>query len=330
MLGQRYARPGTVDEALAAMRAHDGAAFVAGGVTWVDLMKLGVVDASVLVDIEGLPLRHVEEVDAGLRIGALVKNAMLVEDGRIAGRYPLLAEAVSAGASGQIRNMASTGGNLLQRTYCPYFRSTDLPCNKRAPGSGCSALDAFNEEHAIFGWSEACVTVHPSDMAVALAALGASVRFVAPDGARGELEMGAFHRLPGDAPERDTNLPNGALVTEVILPAATAGRTASRYVKVRARQSYAYALVSVATTLALEGGVIADARLAFGGVAHMPWRPRAAEASLRGKVPEAASFEAAAAVAVSDARPLEHNAYKVPMLRGAIVRALADAVERAR
>jgi xanthine dehydrogenase YagS FAD-binding subunit len=270
-----------------------------------------------------LPLNSVEETaDGGLRIGALVPNSDLAYHPLIAKRYPLLASAILAGASAQLRNMASTGGNLLQRTRCYYFYDTATPCNKREPGSGCSAIGGLNRMHAILGTSEACIATHPSDMCVALAALDAKVHVAAPAGAR-VIAFSDFHRLPEETPQRDTNLKANEIVTAVELPAPGFPANYS-YLKIRDRLSYAFALVSVAAALEFEGDSIKEARLALGGVAHKPWRDPSAEAALRGRAANQATFARAADLLLRDAKGFEHNAFKIDLAHRAIVRALTQ------
>ncbi|HKT05014.1 MAG TPA: xanthine dehydrogenase family protein subunit M, partial [Rugosimonospora sp.] len=267
----RYERPGNVAEAVTMVAAAPGGAFLAGGTNLVDLMRLGVATPDPVVDVRRLTSDRIDELPGGgLRVGASVSNSDLAADRRIRQRYPVLAQAVLAGASGQLRNMATTGGNLLQRTRCAYFQDLSTPCNKREPGAGCSALDGYNREHAILGWSPACVATHPSDLAVSLAALDAMVQVTGPLGGR-VLPVTGLHRLPGDAPERDTVLRRDELITAVDLPPPGAGGR-SAYRKVRDRASYAFALVSVAAVLELDGGLVRAARIALGGVAHKPWR----------------------------------------------------------
>ncbi|MBT2322369.1 xanthine dehydrogenase family protein subunit M [Variovorax paradoxus] len=319
-----YHRATDAADALRALGGVDGARFIAGGTNLLDLMKEGVARPARLVDITHLPLREVHVTEGGgLHVGALVRNADLAWHPEVQRRYPLLAEALLAGASPQLRNMATVGGNLLQRTRCYYFYDIATPCNKRAPGSGCPAIEGLNRIHAILGASEQCVAVHPSDMCVALAALEAVVHV---QGAQGEraIAMADFHRLPGDAPERDTTLAEGELVTAVELPPGPfAARSA--YVKLRDRRSYAFALVSAACALDVAQGRIRCARIALGGVAHKPWRRPEAEALLAGQVPAVAAFEAAAAVLIDGAHALEHNGFKIELARRTVVRALLQA-----
>jgi xanthine dehydrogenase YagS FAD-binding subunit len=306
------------------MAANPAAKFIAGGTNLVDLMKDDVERPAMLIDITRLPLKTVEATaDGGLHIGALVPNSDLAYHPEVASRYPLLGSAILAGASQQLRNMASTGGNLLQRTRCPYFYDTATPCNKLAPGSGCSAREGLNRGHAILGASEHCVATHPSDMCVALAALEAKVHVTGAGGER-VIAFDDFHRLPGDEPQRDTTLRAEEIITAVSLP-PKGFATHYSYLKVRDRLSYAFALVSVAAALELEGGRIKEARLAVGGVAHKPWRNRAAEDALRGAQPGADAFGRAADMLLREARPLAHNGFKVELARRSIIRTLAQA-----
>ena len=319
----RYERAGDATAAVALVALAPGSAFLAGGTNLVDLMKLGVARPDTLVDITRLPYDRIEPLpDGGVRIGALVRNSDLAADRTIRARYPLLAQALLAGASGQLRNLATTGGNLLQRTRCPYFQDVAKPCNKREPGSGCSARDGYQRNMAIFGASEACVATHPSDMAVALSALDASVLVLGPDGER-SISLEEFHRLPGDEPERDTVLQHGELITAVDLPPLPFAAR-SHYRKVRDRASYAFALVSVAAALDVRNGVVRDARIAFGGVAHKPWRATKAEMALRDAPATEAAFRYAADAELADAQPLSGNAFKVALARNILVRTLLD------
>lgn len=317
-----YSRPTDVQQAVQMSSAVSR--FIAGGTNLLDLMKENISHPEHLIDITGLPLHDIQETaEGGLRIGALVSNADLAWHPLIEQRYPLLSQAILAGASPQLRNMASTGGNLLQRTRCYYFYDAAVPCNKRQPGSGCPARDRLNRIHAILGASEQCVATHPSDMCVALAALAARVHVEGRGGAR-VIEFADFHRLPGDAPQRDNQLADDELITAIELPADHLARH-SHYLKIRDRASYAFALVSVAAALELDGDEIIDARLALGGVAHKPWRDRAVEALLIGRTVSRETFSAAADALLQDAEPLEHNGFKVKLARRAIIRALSDA-----
>lgn len=297
---------------------------IAGGTNLLDLMKKHIQQPDALVDITAaLPTTIERDGKAGLRIGAMARNTAVATHPLVTERYPLLAQAILQGASPQIRNMASTGGNLMQRTRCPYFYDPALPCNKRAPGSGCGALRGHHRTAAVIGYSEACVAVHPSDMCVALVALDAQVEITDGNNVR-MMPFAEFHRLPSEAPERDNNLPAGHLIQAVRLPDNDFADH-SAYVKVRDRDSYAFALVSVAAALEIKRGKIKQARLASGGVAHKPWRWLAAEQFLRKQSPSVAVFERAADLALADAQPLTDNAYKIPMLRGSIITALKQA-----
>jgi len=318
----RYERPADEGGAVAAI-AEPGAKFLGGGTNLVDLMRLGVETPSVLVDVTRLPLDRIEPLaDGGLRIGAGVRNSDLAADPRIRERYPALAEAVLAGASGQLRNLATTGGNLMQRTRCPYFQDVTTPCNKREPGTGCPAREGEHSNLAILGHSEHCVATNPSDMAVALAAFDAVVRVGGPDGAR-EIPLVEFHRLPGHAPQCDTVLRDGELIVAVDLPRLPLA-VHSRYRKVRERASFAFALVSVAAAVEVADGRVGDARIAFGGLAHKPWRATAAEEALRGAAAGPEAFAAAADAELAAARPLRDNGYKVGLARTALVQTLVE------
>jgi xanthine dehydrogenase YagS FAD-binding subunit len=318
-----YVRPASVSEAVAAA-AQPGAAYLAAGTNLLDLMKGGVSRPNRLVDVTHLPgLDRIERLaDGSLRIGALVRNADLAHDADFAKSYPAIAEALLSGASAQLRNAATVGGNLLQRTRCAYFYDTVSRCNKRAPGSGCDARLGENRLHAVLGWSEACIATHPSDFCVPLAALDAVVEIQGKAGRR-EVALEDFHRLPGETPERDSVLEPGELIVAVRLPAAArdfAGH--ARYLKVRERTSYAFAVVSAAAALRIDAGKIADARLALGGVAAKPWRARAAEKLLAGHAPDAAIFRRAAQAALADAKPSGDNAFKIELAQRVLVRAL--------
>jgi len=316
-----YARAATVEEALAA--GADGGRYIAGGTNLVDLMKLQVETPDKLIDISRLAFDRVEEGDhGGVRIGALVPNSDLAAHPLIRARYPMLSRALLAGASVQLRNKASTGGNLLQRTRCYYFYETAAACNKRQPGSGCDAIGGFNRIHAVLGGSESCIATHPSDMAVALRALDAVVATALPDGAARRIALGDLYRLPGDTPEIETNLQPGELITAIELPAPPPGR--QLYRKVRDRASYAFALVSVAAAVAVEDGVVTSARLAFGGLAPVPWRSADAEAALVGKPAGTEAFEAAADALLSDARGYGHNDFKIVLARRTLIACLRD------
>ena len=319
-----YKRATTQGEAIREVASNKEAKFLGGGTNLIDLMKMGVQQPNELVDINRLALKRIEKTQSGLRIGALVSNSEVANNRLVRENYPVLAEAILAGASPQLRNMATTGGNLLQRTRCYYFMDTAFPCNKRAPGSGCSAIPGYNRIHAILGASDKCIAVHPSDMCVALAALDAVIRVEGPNGAR-EIPIVDFHRLPGDTPEIDTNLRPDELIVAVDLPSSAFAKR-SRYLKIRDRAQYAFALISVAAALDLKNGRINSARLALGGVSHKPWRSMDAEKVLTGAQAGAQTFKAAAEAALKDARPQTHNAFKVELAKRAIVRILNEVV----
>jgi xanthine dehydrogenase YagS FAD-binding subunit len=316
-----YERATDAAEAVALVTSRPEATYVAGGTNLVDHLRLGIIHPEALVDISRLPLDEVRREDDGaLRIGATVRNSDLSAHPDVRRDFPVVAQALLAGASGQIRNAATTAGNVLQRTRCSYFQDVSTACNKRDPGSGCSALAGFRRMHAILGASEHCIATHPSDFAVALAALDAEVVVLGPSGER-RIPFGELHRLPGDEPHRDTVLEPGELITEVVLPALPIGRR-SAYRKVRERASYAFALVSVAAAIEVEDGTVRDARIALGGVAHKPWRATVAEESLRGAEASEESFRAAAAAELAQADPPPDLAWKVPLARNTIVATL--------
>jgi len=318
-----YARPATLAEAVAA-GAVPGAAYLAAGTNLVDLMKCGAMRPGHLVDISRLPgLDRIERLnDGGVRIGALVRNADLAHDTDFARRFPAVAEALLSGASAQLRNAATAGGNLLQRTRCAYFHDAASACNKRDPGVGCDAMGGENRLHAILGWSEHCIATHPSDFCVPLTALDAVVEMEGPKGRR-DIPLESFHLLPGGTPERETLLEPGELITAVRLPAEGARFAANaRYLKIRERTSYAFAVVSAAAALRLEDGVVAEARVALGGVALKPWRARAAEAELAGARADLVTYRRAAEAALADAKPSGDNAFKIELARRIVVRAL--------
>lgn len=309
-----YVRAASLPEAVAAHGARPGSRYLGGGTNLVDLMKLGVEAPDTLVDLTGLPLGEVEETSAGgLRIGSGVRGSDLALHPLVRTRYPALSQALLAGASAQLRNVATTGGNLLQRTRCPYFQDLAKPCNKREPGAGCAARGGVHRDHAVLGHSAQCIATHPSDMAVALAALDATVELQGPDGAR-TVAATAFHRLPGDHPERDTVVEPGEIVTAVVLPPERAGLP-SRYRKARDRASYAFALASVAVVLDLAEGRVRHVALAFGGLAHRPWRATTAEERLLGAVPTESAVREAVEAELDRAEPLRDNAFKVPLAR---------------
>ncbi len=312
--------PADVREAVALLQ-RPGAKAIAGGTNLVDLLKLGVETPDLLVDVDALDLAGIEDTDdGGLRIGAGTRGSDLAADLRVRTRYPVLSRALLSAASGQLRNAASTGGNLLQRTRCLYFTDTSKACNKRVPGSGCPAVEGLSRGLAVLGASEHCLATHPGDMSVALAALDAVVHAETPDGPV-QIPLTGFHRLPGDTPQTDTVLPPGSVVTAVTLPPAW-GR--STYRKARDRASYAFALVSVAAVLQVDDGVVQDVRLALGGVAHKPWRAARAEQALVGQPATADAFRAAVDVELAQATPTEQNAFKVPLARRLVVGTLLE------
>jgi xanthine dehydrogenase YagS FAD-binding subunit len=318
-----YSRAAGHDEAMAMLGASPGARYLGGGTNLVDLMRLGVEAPSMLIDVTRVAEPTISDTESGgLHVAATVRNSDLAADARVRERYPVLAQALLDGASGQLRNLATTGGNLLQRTRCLYFQDVSKPCNKRAPGSGCPAREGDNRDLAIFGHSEHCVATHPSDMAVALAALDAVVHVHGAAGPR-QIPVTGFHRLPGTTPERDTVLAPGELITTVELPPLPPARQ-SLYRKVRDRRSFAFALVSIAAVLQLADGVVGDVRIALGGVAHKPWRATEAESQLRGRPLDRRAAEQAAEAELAGAAPLRHNAFKLPLARNLIISALLD------
>jgi xanthine dehydrogenase YagS FAD-binding subunit len=324
-----YTRASDVASAVHEAAIDKEAAFIAGGTNLIDLMKENVARPRHLVDISRLPLNRIEELpDGGLRLGALVTNADTAYNEQVERRYPLLSRAILAGASAQLRNMATDGGNLLQRTRCIYFYDTATPCNKRTPGTGCSAIDGFNRMHAILGTSDQCIAVHPSDMCVALAALEAVVRVRSEQGER-TIPFAEFHRLPGDTPQIDTNLRPDEIVTAIDLPAKGFADHYA-YLKIRDRTSYAFALVSVAAALEMKGETVTETRLALGGVAHKPWRNPDAEAMLNGLQATKDHFEAVAYTTLRDAKGFGHNTFKIALAQRAIVRALQVATAMGR
>ena len=317
----QYEQAQAVDASVARVGRAPDATFLAGGTGLLDLMKLGVELPGVLVDVRKLPLAQIEELpDGGLRLGALARNSDVAHHPLVRERYPLLSQALLAGATGQLRNMATVGGNVMQRTRCAYFRDTATPCNKREAGSGCSALEGINRMHAVLGTSEACIATHPSDMCVPLAALGATVRIQGPQGER-TVPFTDFHLLPGTTPQRENVLAHGELILSVDVPALPAARR-SLYLKARDRASYAFALASVAALVEVEGGRIKQARLALGGVGTRPWRAVAAEQKLIGQAPSPEVYQAAAQAALEGARGREHNTFKIELAQRMVVRAL--------
>ncbi|HLR95324.1 MAG TPA: xanthine dehydrogenase family protein subunit M [Jiangellaceae bacterium] len=322
-----YERAPDAESAVTTVAQWPSARFLAGGTNLVDHMKLGVDNPELLVDINGLSLDQIEVLpDGGLHVGAGVLNSDLAAHPQVRAYYPVLSQALLAGASAQLRNMATTGGNLLQRTRCVYFQDVTTPCNKREPGTGCSAIEgSYTSYHAVLGASEHCVAVHPSDMAVAMAALDADVVVLGPDGER-QVPLMDLHRLPSDDPSRDTQLNHGELITAVDLPAPSGGRSAYR--KVRDRASYAFALVSVAAVLEVDDGLVRTARIALGGLAHKPWRAERAEQALVGAPATEDTFRQAASRELEQARPLSGNEFKVPMARNTITAVLRDLADQ--
>ena len=320
-----FKRVAAPDDAAKLVAANKDARFVAGGTNLIDLMKEGIDRPTELVDISRLALSVVRSLTGGgVSIGALAKNTDTANHPLIRKDFPLLTQAILSGASPQIRNMATNGGNLVQRTRCAYFFDLGTPCNKRQPSSGCGAKDGLNRYSAIFGWSNSCVAVHPSDMCVALSALDATINVQTPAGKQRKVKFADFHRLPESSPDKDNALVHGELITSIDIPKNNFAEN-SYYLKVRDRASYAFALVSVAAALEISGGVIRQARIALGGVAHKPWRCTEAERSLIGKKPDSAAFNAAAELAVKDAKPLSENSYKVNLVQRSVARALGRA-----
>jgi xanthine dehydrogenase YagS FAD-binding subunit len=326
----KYTPTSTVNAATQKLNANPHAQYLAGGTNILDLMKEDVEQPDELVDITRLNLTEVKTIVAGVNkggvsIGALGKNTETANHPLIRQNFPLLTQAILAGASVQIRNMASNGGNINQRTRCPYFYETSTPCNKREPGTGCGALQGINRMHAIFGWSEQCVAVHPSDMCIALAALDAVIKVQGADGKERSIPFSDYHRLPEDTPQKDNNLNRGELIKAIEIPKNNFANT-SYYLKVRDRASYAFALVSVAAALEMEGTRIKQARVALGGVAHKPWRATQAEKFLAGKEATESNFRQAAEMEMKEAKPLEHNEFKIELGKRAIARALMQAM----
>lgn len=320
-----YTKKDDAAEAVKIVTNNKNAQFLAGGTNLIDLMKEDVARPDELVDITRLNFTQIKTIPSGVSIGGLAKNTDTANHPLIRQDFPLLTQAILAGASGQIRNMATNGGNLNQRTRCSYFYDTAMPCNKREPNSGCGALEGVNRMHAIFGWSENCVAVMPSDMCIALAALDATVKVQKADGTERSIPFADYHRLPGDTPEKDNNLEHGELITAIEIP-KNDFPTKSYYLKVRDRASYAFALVSVAVIYEWKGSIIMKPRIAMGGVAHKPWRALEAEKFLNGKEATEANFKAAADLEMKAAKPLEHNKFKVELGKRAIVRGLMMAM----
>jgi len=324
MINFEYTRVSSVKAAIDALAKNPGGGYIAGGTNLVDLMKKGVTAPGRLIDINNLPLKDIEETSTGLKIGALAINSDVSENETVKKHYPLLALALKAGASAQLRNMATVGGNMMQRTRCTYFYDTAMPCNKRQPGSGCGALQGYNRMHAIFGANDKCIAVHPSDMCVALAALNATVIVNGPKGER-KIVFADFHRLPGNEPEKDNTLSKGELISGISIPKNSFTKNV-HYLKIRDRSSYAFALISVAAALELNGDTIKNVRLAMGGVAHKPWRLTEAERFLIGKNASKENFAKAAELAMKGAKGYGHNNFKLKMGPVAIVEALMKAV----
>jgi xanthine dehydrogenase YagS FAD-binding subunit len=316
-----YKRVGQAENAVALVTPDAQASYLAGGTSLIDLMKLNVQTPRQLVDINPLPLTQVEIQGNVVRIGAMASNSDVAYNPIIQERYPVLSEALLSGASPQLRNMATVGGNLLQRTRCYYFRDTSMPCNKRVPGSGCAAIEGYNRIHAILGGSDRCIATHPSDMAVAMVALDAVVQIRGPKGER-SIPLVDFHLLPGETPERETVLEHGELIVAVELPTSIFGKR-SHYLKVRDRASYAFAMASVAAALDIQNGIIRSARVALGGVGTKPWRAHEAEKVLLNKPANQATFQAAADAAIAGAKPQKYNGFKVELAKRTIVKALA-------
>jgi xanthine dehydrogenase YagS FAD-binding subunit len=325
MINFDYIRTSTTKAAVDAKNKNTSSQFIAGGTNLVDLMKKGVTAPEKIIDINGLPLKQIASDAKGVMIGALALNSEVAEHPLIKSKYPLLAQAINAGASAQLRNMATVGGNIMQRTRCSYFYDITMPCNKREPGSGCGALQGQNRMHAVFGTSQKCIAVHPSDMCVALAALDASVHISGPKGDR-KMLFTDFHRLAGDTPELDNNLQKGELITGIHIPANAFNK--NHYLKIRDRASYAFALVSVAVALEISGNTIQNAKLAMGGVAHKPWRLSAVEKFLIGKAANKENFTTAANMAMEGATTFGQNNFKIKMGKAAVTEALQQAAQK--
>ncbi len=320
MINFDYVKPSTQKAAIDALNKDAASQFIAGGTNLIDLMKRGVTAPQKLIDINNLPLKNIEQQKGFIRIGALALNSDVSEHEFITKKLPLLSQALKAGASPQLRNMATVGGNIMQRTRCTYFYDTTMPCNKRQPGSGCGAMKGHNRMHAIFGASDKCIAVHPSDMCVALVALDATVVISSSKGER-RIPFADFHKLPGNTPEKDNNLQRGEIITAVEIPENNFSKN-SLYVKIRDRASYAFALVSVAAALDMKGNTIVNARLAMGGVAHKPWRLTLAENFLKGKMATVEIFKQAATIAMKDAKGYGYNNFKLKLAPNTIIETL--------
>lgn len=327
MINFQYVRTAVVKTALSLIAKDPKASFIAGGTNLVDLMKRGVTAPEKLIDINHLPLKQIELKNNVLHIGAMVSNSALAENAIVKEKFPLLSLALQAGASAQLRNVATVGGNMMQRTRCGYFYDTTMPCNKRQPGSGCGAIGGYNRMHAIFGTSESCIAVHPSDMCVGLVALDAQVVIASSKGER-KINFIDFHRLAGTTPEKDNNLQKGELIVRLEIPVNNLNKN-FHYLKVRDRSSYAFALVSVAAAYEVKNGIITNARLAMGGVAHKPWRLTEAEAFLKGKTPNFSNFEDAGRIAMYGAKGFGENDFKLKMAPKTIIEALTVAKAKA-
>lgn len=323
MINFEFIRASSAKTAIDARLKDAASQFIAGGTNLVDLMKKGIANPQKLIDISGLPLKEISSDASGITIGALVPNSAAADHALIQTKLPLLSMALNAGASAQLRNMATVGGNIMQRTRCSYFYDTTLPCNKRVPGSGCGAKEGYNRMHAIFGASENCIAVHPSDMCVALAALNATVLVISAKGEK-KIPFADFHRLPGDTPHIDNNLQPGELIRAIHIPASSFNKM--YYLKIRDRLSYAFALVSAAVALEVKEQTIQSASIAMGGVAHKPWRLPAVEKFLSGKTVSQQLFTEAAALAMEGARTYEHNAFKIKLGKAAVLEALTKAI----
>ncbi len=321
MINFDYIKPATQKAAIDALNKDATSQFIAGGTNLVDLMKRGVVSPQKLIDINNLPLKSIEQQKGFIRIGALTLNSDVAEHELIRKKLPLLSQALKAGASPQLRNMATVGGNMMQRTRCPYFYDTTMPCNKRQPGTGCGALKGYNRMHAILGASDKCIAVHPSDMCVALTALDATVVISSRKGDR-RIPFADFHRLPGTTPEKDNNLQRGEMITAIEVPDNNEFSKKALYIKIRDRASYAFALISVAAALDIKGNTIQNARLAMGGVAHKPWRLTGAENFLKGKTASLENFNQAAAISMKDAKGYGYNNFKLKLAPNTIVQTL--------
>ena len=322
----KFSMAQSASEAITMLVKNDNAALLGGGTNLLDLMKEHVSAPSEVIDINRLELKAIRQSATGISLGALARNTDTANHPLVRKDYPMLSKAILAGASAQIRNMATNGGNLLQRTRCSYFYDIAMPCNKREPGSGCSAMEGFNRMHAVFGWSDKCVAVYPSDMAVALSALRATIRVLKPDGSSRDIGFDDFHLLPGEHPEKDNSLQHGELITSIEIPENKFASHAA-YVKVRDRNSYAFALVSVAAGIVLEGERISAVHISMGGVAHQPWRALKAEEFLKGKTATATNFRQAAEAEMALAKPLSHNKFKVQMGINSITKALEMALK---